>query len=160
VRATAARACVYSKPDTRVGRPPCGQPSPPPLRRGPNCRRLFPATSCPFRKEGPTGSSTLGFVVQPRRKRLQIGPDISAPVAASLADEPRVNIGQSQVVGPAVTANRNRVAAVVVRAIDCERARRCRAFRRGVIICWRARADMPNEVVASEAATLGMPHDT
>src|SRR5215831_16010581 len=59
-RDLAAPACVYSKLGRRAGRPPCGR-SLASLRHGPNSRRSFPATTCPFRKDG----LHAGFIASP-----------------------------------------------------------------------------------------------
>jgi hypothetical protein len=49
---------------------------------------------------------------------MKVRPDVSASLAAGLANEPRFQIGEPDVVGPWVRAERNRLAAMIVRAID------------------------------------------
>jgi hypothetical protein len=41
-----------------------------------------------------------------------------AKLAAGTPDEPRLYVGQPEIIGPAITADRNRMAAAVVSAID------------------------------------------
>ena len=41
-----------------------------------------------------------------------------AKLAAGTTDEPRLYVGQPEIIGPAITADRNRMAAAVVSAID------------------------------------------
>jgi hypothetical protein len=50
--------------------------------------------------------------------RIPIRPDVSAAPAARLADEARLDIGQAEVVGPLIAADRDRMAAFVVGAED------------------------------------------
>jgi hypothetical protein len=47
-------------------------------------------------------------------------PHVSPSLAASFADEPRFQIGEPDVIGPLVRADRDRMATVKVRAIDQE----------------------------------------
>src|SRR5258706_10992117 len=54
--------------------------------------------------------------------RMPIRPDISASPAARLADELRLQIGQPDVIGPSVAADRRPMAAVIVGAIDQQAA--------------------------------------
>ena len=49
---------------------------------------------------------------------MKIPPDICAALAAGFADEPMLDVGQPDMIGPTVGAYRNRVAAFVVSAID------------------------------------------
>jgi hypothetical protein len=49
---------------------------------------------------------------------MKVRSDVSSSLAAGRAYEPRLKIGQPDVVGPAICADRGRVAAMVVRAID------------------------------------------
>jgi len=53
---------------------------------------------------------------------MEVGTDISAFPAAGLAGELGLQIGQADVVGPSVAADRNPVRAVIIRAIDQEPA--------------------------------------
>src|ERR1700730_15058572 len=53
---------------------------------------------------------------------MEILAHIGASLAASLAGEPRLDIGQPDVIWPSVAADRRPVAAFVVRAIDQETA--------------------------------------
>jgi hypothetical protein len=47
-----------------------------------------------------------------------VGPDIGASLTANLTDEPRFNVGQSNVVLPLVGRHRDRVATPIVRTIN------------------------------------------
>src|SRR6266404_6965023 len=49
---------------------------------------------------------------------VEVRPDVGAFVAAGLAYEPRFKIREPNVVGPLVCADRDRVAAMIVRAIN------------------------------------------
>jgi hypothetical protein len=53
---------------------------------------------------------------------MKVRPDVSASLAAAFADEAGLNIGEPDVVRPLVRADRDRVAAVIVRAIDQDAA--------------------------------------
>jgi hypothetical protein len=57
-----------------------------------------------------------------RRDRLlvpiEIWPDVRAPLAAAFAYEPRLKIRKPNVIGPLVRADRDRVAAAIISAID------------------------------------------
>jgi hypothetical protein len=53
---------------------------------------------------------------------MEIGPDIGAPPAAGLADEPGLDVGEPDIIGPPVAADRRPMAAVIVAAIDQETA--------------------------------------
>jgi len=41
-----------------------------------------------------------------------------AKLAAGTTDEPRLYVGQPEIIGPAITADRNRMAAAVVSAVN------------------------------------------
>ena len=75
------------------------------------------------------GSSNVRYIIERRtssithrsRRRLapvEVGPDIGAAPAARLAHEPRLEIRQPQVIGPAIGAECNVMAATIVGAID------------------------------------------
>jgi hypothetical protein len=67
---------------------------------------------------------------------IKVRPDISPSLAAGTADEPRFQIGKPDVVRPPIRADRNRVAALVVRAIDQDAAHaRVAHFGKGDL-CW------------------------
>ncbi len=51
---------------------------------------------------------------------IKVRPDVSPSLAAALAYEPRFQIGEPDVIRPWVSADRDRMAALVVRAIDQE----------------------------------------
>jgi hypothetical protein len=53
---------------------------------------------------------------------VEVRTDISASLAAGLAGEPGLDVREPDVIGPTVPADRNPVAAMVVRAIDQETA--------------------------------------
>jgi hypothetical protein len=55
-------------------------------------------------------------------RRLPIGPHIGTAPAASLADETRLEIGQSDVIGPSIAADRCVVAAAIIGTVDQEAA--------------------------------------
>jgi hypothetical protein len=50
--------------------------------------------------------------------RSEQRPDIGAVFPASLANEQRLQIGQPDVIGPAIRADRDRIAATIIRAIN------------------------------------------
>jgi hypothetical protein len=52
----------------------------------------------------------------------EIRADISAPLAACLAGEPRFNIGKPNVIRPSIGADRYRATALVIRTIDQDTA--------------------------------------
>jgi hypothetical protein len=49
---------------------------------------------------------------------MKVRPDVGTSLAAGFAHEPRLEIGKPDVIGPLVRADRDRVAAMIVRAID------------------------------------------
>jgi hypothetical protein len=53
---------------------------------------------------------------------MEIGPNIRASLAASLAGEARLDVGQPNVIGPSVPADRRRMAAMIIGAIDQQAA--------------------------------------
>ena len=53
---------------------------------------------------------------------MPVRPDVGASLAAGLANEPCFKIGEPDVIGPLVCADRDRVAAMMVRAIDQDSA--------------------------------------
>jgi hypothetical protein len=53
---------------------------------------------------------------------MMVRPDIRAAFPAGTADEPDFQIGQPGIIGPLVSADRRRVAALVIRAINQETA--------------------------------------
>jgi len=53
---------------------------------------------------------------------MKVRPDVSASLAAAFANEPGLEIGEPDVIRPLVCAERNRVAALVIRAIDQDAA--------------------------------------
>jgi hypothetical protein len=66
------------------------------------------------------GTRTLP-IAHRRDRRLvpmKVRPNIGPSLAAGLAEEARLEVGQPHVVSPFVRADRNRVAAFVIRAID------------------------------------------
>jgi hypothetical protein len=54
------------------------------------------------------------------RRRGKIRPDVGASLAAGLADEARLQIGEPDVIRPWVCADRYRVAVAIICAIDQE----------------------------------------
>jgi hypothetical protein len=48
---------------------------------------------------------------------MKVRPDISASLATSFAYEPRLDVGQPDVVGPRISADRNGMAAAIVGAV-------------------------------------------
>ena len=58
---------------------------------------------------------------------IEIGPDVGASLAAGLAHEARLKIGEPNVIMPSVRTDRDRVAAVVILTVDKQtvHARRC-----------------------------------
>jgi hypothetical protein len=65
---------------------------------------------------------------------VKVRSDVSAPLAAGFADEPRLDVGQLDVVGPRISGDRDRVAALVVRAIDQETAHANRIVIDGIMV--------------------------
>jgi hypothetical protein len=53
---------------------------------------------------------------------MEVGPDIGASLAAGFADEAGLDIGKPDVIGPLICAGRDRVAAMMVGAIDQDAA--------------------------------------
>ena len=53
---------------------------------------------------------------------IEVRPHICTALAADPAGEALLDIGQSGIIGPAITADRDRVAAAVIRAVDQETA--------------------------------------
>jgi hypothetical protein len=49
---------------------------------------------------------------------MKVRPDVSTSLAADFADEPRLDIRKSHVIGPLVRADRDRMAALIIRAVD------------------------------------------
>jgi len=49
---------------------------------------------------------------------MEVRPHVSASLAAGFAYEPRLEIGKPDVIWPLLCADRDRVAAMIVRAID------------------------------------------
>ena len=56
-------------------------------------------------------------------RAAEVRPDLGAALAAGLADEERLDVGEPHVIRPSIRADRERVAAVVVRAVDQDAAR-------------------------------------
>jgi hypothetical protein len=57
-----------------------------------------------------------------RFDRSPIGPHVRAASATSLAGKPRLEIGKPDIIGPSIAADRCRVAATIIGAIDQETA--------------------------------------
>jgi hypothetical protein len=53
---------------------------------------------------------------------VEVRPDVSPSLAAGLADEPRLEIGQPDVIRPSISADRDRMTALVIRAVDQDSA--------------------------------------
>jgi len=53
---------------------------------------------------------------------MEVRADIRAPLAAGLAGEAKLDIGQPNIIGPSVAADRRPMAALIIRAIDQETA--------------------------------------
>ena len=53
---------------------------------------------------------------------MEAGPHVGAALAAGLADEPIFDVGEPDVVRPLIAADRYRVAAVIVGALDQQTA--------------------------------------
>jgi len=53
---------------------------------------------------------------------VEVRPHLGATVAAGLAHKPRLEIGQPEIVGPTIPADRQTMAAVVVGAVDQDAA--------------------------------------
>ena len=60
---------------------------------------------------------------------IEIWPHIRATLATGAADEPRPNVGQPGIIGPAITADRKRVAAAIVSAIESAGRARLETWR-------------------------------
>jgi hypothetical protein len=71
------------------------------------------------------------------RGRGEVGLDISASPAASLADKARLDIGQPDLVAPPIGWHRDRMAALVVRAIDQNAIVPAARILPKVIFTWR-----------------------
>jgi hypothetical protein len=74
----------------------------------------------------PANAGTRGFPQAPIRCHpgvpIKVRPNVGAPHAASPTDEPRLNVGQPDIIRPRVGADRYVVTALVVGAIDQEPA--------------------------------------
>jgi hypothetical protein len=57
------------------------------------------------------------------KERYAVRPDVAALPAAGLTSEQGFDIGQPDIIGPSIGADRGRMAAMIVRAIDQETAR-------------------------------------
>ena len=63
--------------------------------------------------------SALGRTPAEAGHRLEDGgATISATLATDCSDKPRLYVGQPEITGPAITGDRNRMAAAIVGAID------------------------------------------
>jgi hypothetical protein len=58
-------------------------------------------------------------------RQLKVRPHVGASLAARLAHETRLQVGEPDVIRPLICADRDRVAAMIVRAIDQETAHVC-----------------------------------
>jgi hypothetical protein len=58
---------------------------------------------------------------------MKVRPDVGALPAAGLTSEQGFDIGQPDIIGPSIGADRGRMAAMIVRAIDQETAHARRA---------------------------------
>ena len=74
---------------------------------------IFGSATCPVRPVGQHCEIADLFPAP-----IEIRPHIRAALAASMADQPRLNIGQPKIIRPRVAADGDRVAAAVVGAID------------------------------------------
>ncbi len=70
---------------------------------------------------------------------IEIGPDISAPLAAGLTGEQRLDVGQPDTIAPAIGADLDGMGALVVTAVNQKPAR----ISSKVIFCWRVTSGMP-----------------
>jgi hypothetical protein len=77
----------------------------------------------------------------------EIRADVRASVAASLAGEPRLDIGKANIVRPSVSADRYRVAAFVFRAIDQRTTSARSPISPKVTFRWRVRAGIAHDLV-------------
>ena len=70
----------------------------------------------------PTPTDGYGSCTKAKRGRLpipiKIQPHVGAALAADLADETMLNVGQPDTIGPVIGADGNRMVAAVVGAID------------------------------------------
>ena len=69
----------------------------------------------------PASFANRSPVAHHRRRRfipIEVRPHIRATMAAGATDETRFNVGQPEIIGPAVTVDGNRMAATVISAID------------------------------------------
>src|SRR5260370_42109157 len=70
---------------------------------------------------------------------IEIGPDISAPLAAGLTGEQRLDVGQPDTIAPAIGADLDGMGALVVTAVNQKPAR----ISSKVIFCWRGSSREP-----------------
>jgi len=68
---------------------------------------------------------------RPPTSSPKIRPHIRAPLAAGAADEVRLDIGQPDIIVPSLGADRDRVAALVIRAVDQNADQAHRQFPEG-----------------------------
>jgi hypothetical protein len=67
-------------------------------------------------------TSAVAHRFQRRLIPIEIRPHVGTALAADLADETMLNVGQTKVVGPWVAADRDRMRALIVGAIDQDAA--------------------------------------
>jgi len=75
------------------------------------------------RRDDARRTSSIAHLANRRPAPVEIRPRVGAALAAGLADEPRLEIGELEIVRPAVRTERDRMAAGVVRAADQNAAR-------------------------------------
>ena len=66
---------------------------------------------------------------------MEAGPHVGAALAAGLADEPIFDVGEPDIVRPLIAADRDVVAALVIRAIDQDTANPDSRTSPNVIFC-------------------------
>jgi hypothetical protein len=97
---------------------------------------------------------TASFMLGPHFGGRKFWPDISAPLAATLTGEARLDVRQPNVLRPSVAADRGPMAAPEIGAIDEETANAGGAHLFKVIFFWRVRAGIaPSKRVTSRFAT-------
>jgi hypothetical protein len=91
---------------------------------------------------------------------MKVRPDIGAALAAGLADEQVLDVGQLDIIGPSVTADRDRVAAMKVLARDQDAAHDLLEARAFASVCASpgAAVDALLRCAEAEAETLIRAH--
>lgn len=87
----------------------------------PVARSLLVSTPLAFARRDRSGSTSTLTIAHRRDWRLapmKVRPDVSTSLATSFAYEPRLDLGQPDVIRPSIGAGRNGMATIIIRAVD------------------------------------------